>query len=100
MKILPKLYKNKSNIPNKNQEKVSIGKAEEIENVVVNENVDKQISNIFNSPKYVYKSDVKIIKKDGTELKKTIIGRTNNSIITIDDELINVNDILEISFLN
>lgn len=99
MKKLPKLYKNQNNIPNNNQEKMSIGKFEEEINLN-EENVNKKISNIFNSPKYVYKADVKIIKKDGEELKKTIIGRTNNSIITIDDELINVNDIVEINFLN
>ncbi len=100
-KILPKIYKGSSIIPNKNQVKTLLSSSiSEIKNVVSEEDINSKIKNIFQSPKYVYKANVRIILKDGLELKKTIIGRTNNSLITIDDELINVNNISEINFLD
>ena len=102
MKKLPKLFKN-NNVTNNNQNKVSINNNTEnieLKKAINDNNIDKKINNIFNSPKYVYKANVKIITKDNKELKKTIIGRTNNSLITLDDELIDVNNILEINFLN
>lgn len=100
-KILPKIYKGSSIIPNKNQVKTSLSSSiNEIKNVVSEEDINSKIKSIFQSPKYVYKANVRIILKDGLELKKTIIGRTNNSLITIDDELINVNNISEINFLD
>lgn len=87
-KILPNLYKGKA--ISKNQKETFINK-EEV-------NVDKKINDIFNSPSYVYKADVSIITVDGEILKKTIIGRTNNSLITMDDELIDVSNIRQIDF--
>ena len=102
MKKLPKLFKN-NDVTNNNQNKISINNNTEnieLKKTINDNNIDKKINNIFNSPKYVYKANVKIITKDNKELKKTIIGRTNNSLITIDDELIDVNNILEINFLN
>ncbi len=105
-KILPGLYKGKVRNTNKNQTKAVLNKIEEnITNVVVNNDeenktVPRQIKDIFSSPNYVYKADVSIIMNNGDTLKKTIIGRTNNSLITIDDELIDVSKITQIDFLN
>lgn len=104
-KILPSLYKGRVKNNNKNQKEAVLSKIEEIKNVVTTDEeevkpVKKQIKDIFSSPNYVYKADVSIIMNDGEELKKTIIGRTNNSLITIDDELIDVSKITQIDFLN
>lgn len=104
-KILPSLYKGRVKNNNKNQKEAVLSKLEEIKNVVTTDEeevkpVKKQIKDIFSSPNYVYKADVSIIMNDGEELKKTIIGRTNNSLITIDDELIDVSKITQIDFLN
>lgn len=105
-KILPNLYKGKTKVPNKNQDKAILKMVEEeVKNVVVEDetisskNVSSKIKDIFNSPNYVYKADVNIIMNDGENLKKTIIGRTNNSLITLDDELIDVSKISKIDFL-
>ena len=101
MKILPNLYKNKGKITNKNQNSTVLKeKLDSVINVVVDneKNINGKIRDIFNSPSYVYKSDVNITLNDGTNLKKTIIGRTNNSLITIDDELIDVSKITQIDF--
>lgn len=102
-KILPNLYKGKI-FENKNQNKTVIEKVKEnVKNVVEEEGdsktINRKIKDIFSSPSYVYKADVSIVLNDGTSIKKTIIGRTNNSLITMDDELINVNDILQIDFI-
>lgn len=100
MKILPSLYKGKTK-KNKNQNETVIQKVKEnVKNVVKErKNINNKIKDIFSSPNYVYKADVNMILKDGTTLKKTIIGRTNNSLITIDDELINVSNIVQIDFV-
>lgn len=101
MKILPNLYKNKGKVTSKNQNSAVLKeKIESVTNVVVDneKNINGKIRDIFNSPNYVYKSDVNITLNDGKKLKKTIIGRTNNSLITIDDELIDVSKITQIDF--
>ena len=105
-KKLPGIYKGivKKNSQNQKQsifnihtEKVS----EEDESKMENDKpVNVQIKDIFTSPNYVYKADVSIITTDGENIKKTIIGRTNNSLITIDDELIDVSKISKIDFLS
>lgn len=105
-KILPSLYKGKTKVPNKNQNKTVLKMVEEqVKNVVVQDDnlssksVSNKIKDIFNSPNYVYKSDVNITMNDGKTIKKTIIGRTNNSLITLDDELIDVSKISKIDFI-
>ena len=62
--------------------------------------VNRQIKDVFSSPNFVYKANVSIKLTDGTTQEKTIIGRTNNSLITIDDELIDVSKISQIDFLD
>ncbi len=104
-KILPGLYKGKVKSNSKNQKQTVLNKIDEnISNIDYDDNrgnnVNKQIKDIFNSPNYVYRADVSIIMNNGDTLKKTIIGRTNNSLITIDDELIDVSKITQIDFLN
>ena len=60
-----------------------------------NRNVLQKINDIFSSPNYVYKANVEIVLKDKT-VNKRIIGRNKNYIITMDNELIPVNDIIDI----
>lgn len=56
----------------------------------------KKINNIFASKNHVYKSRVKIDYKDHSE-EKVIVGKTNTNLITIDGELINILDIIDIT---
>lgn len=65
--------------------------------VVQGENVGQKIQSIFSSPRYVYKADVDITLKDGV-VSKRIIGRNTTHLITIDNELIPITDILDIDF--
>ena len=55
----------------------------------------KKINNIFASVHHVYKSRVKITLKDKI-VEKVIVGKTSTNLITIDGELINIIDIVDI----
>ncbi len=108
-KKLPGIYKGTVKNINKNQRQAILSNSQEIlqnENNDIEKNnfeeksVNRQIKDIFSSPNYVYKANVSITMEDGENVKKTIIGRTNNSLITIDDELIDVSKISRIDFLD
>ena len=99
-KKLPSIYKGIIKSKPKNQKQSIVGN-EIIEEINKEEvNIARKIKDIFSSPNYVYKANVRIITSTGEEIKKTIIGRTNNSLITIDDELIDVSKISQIDFLD
>ncbi len=55
----------------------------------------KTINSIFTSNNYIYKADVEIKLKDKT-INKRIIGKNKNYLITIDNELIPIQEILDI----
>ena len=95
MKKLPDLYTNTfdKKIDN-SQEYVTIPNNEVVTNLSTYE-INEKINNIFKSKKYIYKIKVEIKLKDRL-LIETIIGKTNKNLITIDNKLININDILDI----
>jgi hypothetical protein len=62
------------------------------------ENINNKINALFRSTKYVYKIDVEITTKNAT-LKKRVIGKNKTNLITIDNELIAIDDILDIKIL-
>lgn len=100
-KKLPGIYKGNSFNKSKNQKQTILStelKKETINTEKEEKSINKQIKDIFSSPNYVYKADVTITMTDGQILKKTIIGRTNNSLITLDDDLIDVSKISQIDF--
>ena len=98
-KKLPSIFKGivKGNSQNQKQSIITNVQEEIYEDDV---DVNGKIKDIFSSPNYVYKADVRILTTNGDEIKKTIIGKTNNSLITIDDELIDVREISQIDFLD
>ena len=57
--------------------------------------IEKKIDNIFKAPDYVYKADVTIVT-DTEILKRRIIARNRNNIITIDNEYIPISIIRDI----
>ena len=102
-KKLPNIYKGKvKQSQNQKQSILSTFKDYKEEDTIMNEekNINRHIKDLFHSPNYVYKADVNITTLQGETIKKTIIGRTNNSLITIDDELIDVSKISKIDFLD
>ncbi len=56
----------------------------------------KKISSIFTRPDYVYQADVIIMYKNGESKQKKIIGKRDNYLITMDNEKIMIDDILDI----
>ena len=108
-KKLPNIYKGMVKNANQNQKQSFIShereestyeNEENLEKNFLHKNVNRQIKDIFSSPNFVYKANVSIKLVDGTTQEKTIVGRTNNSLITIDDELIDVSKISQIDFLD
>lgn len=57
--------------------------------------ISQKIKKVFSSTNYVYKADVKITTKDGV-LTKKIVGRNNKNLLTIDNEIIPIESILDI----
>jgi len=60
--------------------------------------IEEKIQNIFSSPKYIYKAQVKITTTDGVAEKK-IVGRNLNELITMDNERIPIDVIKDIELL-
>jgi len=58
-------------------------------------NINQKIRDIFNSSSYVYKADVDIKLKSGNVTKR-IVGKNSTHLITMDNELIPISDILDI----
>ena len=96
MKELPKIFHNNINKDFKNNSNVFYSSERNKEENIDNRNVLQKINDIFSSPNYVYKANVEIVLKDKT-VNKRIIGRNKNYIITMDNQLIPVNDIIDIN---
>lgn len=60
--------------------------------------INKKINEIFGSLNHVYKSRVRIIMDDGIH-EEEIVGKTNINLLTIDNKLIKITDILDIEKL-
>lgn len=102
MKDLPKVFHNKINKTFNNNESVFYSNNKPIEDVKINKeevidtkNILQKINSIFASPNYVYKANVEITLKD-KKITKRIIGRNKNYIITMDNDLIPIVDIIDI----
>lgn len=100
-KKLPKVFANKIDKNLNNNATVYYDKnevrSEQKDNSSSIFTVNQKINQIFSSARYVYKADVIITTKNG-KMNKRIIGRNRNELITMDNEVINVNDILDIEF--
>ena len=105
MKDLPKVFHNKIDKTFNNNEKVFYSNNlydEKQQNINDSSNdtrnVIQKINAIFSSPNYVYKANVEITLKD-KKVTKRIIGRNKNYIITMDNDLIPIVDIIDIKSL-
>ena len=100
MKDLPKVFKNNVDKKFNNNNSVYYSSSENRntslkENTEDNKNVLQKINEIFSSPNYVYKANVEITLKD-KKITKRIIGRNKDFIITMDNSLIPINEIMDI----
>lgn len=107
-KKLPNLYVNKIEKAIVNNERIfysafeSKVKEEPTSEVYTKEedalSVEDKVNELFNSPNYVYKMNAIITLKDNTVIDKDIIGQMDGKLITIDEDLIDINDIRDIKF--
>ena len=88
---LPKVFHNNINKSFNNNKNVFYSKSNEIRPT----NIYQKINDIFSSPSYIYKANVEITLKDKTIIKR-IIGRNKDFLITMDNDLIRISDILDI----
>ena len=98
MNKLPKIFANPINKKIDNSLdyiKINNENKKTLSNFEIKDKIDK----IFKSKNYIYKIDVEIKLING-DINCTLIGKTNNSLITIDNKLININDILDIKIKN
>lgn len=58
-------------------------------------NITKKIKDIFNSHNYIYKIEVEIETINGKYIKK-VIGKNKDNLITIENELIPIKEIIDI----
>lgn len=83
----------KSNKNFNNNTNIYYGKSsQDIDN---SKNIYQKINDIFSSPSFVYKANVEIVLKDKNLIKR-IIGRNKDFLITMDNDLIPIKDILDI----
>lgn len=57
--------------------------------------IEKKINNIFKSENYIYKIKVEIVTDKGT-FEKTLVGKNNQGLITLDNEIISIGTIKDI----
>ena len=91
----PKVFRNTINKNIKNNKKVFYSKNKNEEEIIDNRNVIQKLNDIFSSPNYIYKANVKIKTKDDI-ITTRIIGRNKDYIITMDNKLISIKDIIDI----
>lgn len=93
MKVLPKLYKNENAIKDNNKRDCLV-KEEKIDSTI-NDNKEKELNNIFNNKGFPF--DKKVLIKTTDKIYKTyLVTRTENTVVTLNDEIINIDDIISI----
>ena len=98
MKDLPKVFQAKVDKKFDNNKSVfysNDNRSYDLEESTDSRTILQKINDIFSSPNYVYKANVEITLKD-KKITKRIIGRNKNYIITMDNDLIPITDIIDI----
>jgi len=98
VKDLPKVFHNKIDKKINNNKDVFYSSSNKNDRSIDSQDsktIIQKINEIFASPNYVYKANVEITLKD-KKINKRIIGRNKNYIITMDNMLIPITDIIDI----
>ena len=91
MEKLPKMYHNRIDKDIRNNEKIY----NSMNDISCEYDIQKKIKDIFDSPEYIYKINVTIVTNNDI-INKKIIGKNNNNLITIDNEHIPIDSIVDI----
>ena len=104
MEKKPNVFVNKINKAIHNNENVYFSQGEKIEKEeqknttnfeLPSKTIEQKIKEIFDSNTYIYKADVEITTKD-TKMTKRLIGKNGKYLITMDNELIPIEEITDI----
>ena len=87
----PKVFHNSNKTFNNNKNMYYV----KSNNISDDKTIYQKINDIFLSPNYIYKANVEITLKDNIVTKR-IIGRNKDYLITMDNELIKIADIIDI----
>ncbi len=101
----PEIYKNKiNNLKSKVQKDFYLASNDKVDNSKKEKPVKvdratllRKINLIFTRPDYIYQADVIIMFKNGENKTKKIVGFKNNELITLDNERISIDEILDIN---
>lgn len=98
MKKLPEIYKNNINKKINNNKKMCILKNvnEEIKEKTVN--IEEILSKIFNGIGYSYNIPI-LIETKNKKYETSLITKTKNNVVTIDNDIIPINEIVNIKIL-
>ena len=91
MKKLPELYKNTNCKPRDNNRQVYYPTEQKKEK----SKIEKELTSIFETLGYAYNIPVKIITKDKV-YHTSLVTKTKENILTIDNEIIAIKDIIDI----
>ena len=96
-KKLPEVFHNSINkkLSNNNDIFYSKDDTNMVEEKKDRKNIRKKINDIFSSSDYVYKANVKITTSDNS-FETKIIGKNKNYLITLDNKIIPIEDIIDI----
>ena len=96
MKKLPKLYTNTFNKKIDNSKDFTTIRDNIVEEDKLSTfDINKKIDMFFKSKDHIYKVNV-LIKYSDREMNTTLIGKTNDNLITLDNKLIKISDIYDI----
>lgn len=95
-KDLPEVYANMFDKKIDNQQEYFYGNSKNRGVDLDYNEVVKKVDAIFHSPNYVYKANCEI-KINNQIAEKIIVGKTKDSLITMDNEIINFKDIQDIN---
>jgi len=103
-KRLPNVFANRNaRVESNNEEMFYSGEDNKESFSLQNDNIKKimvrkKINDIFNSKKFVYKAKVVITTSEGDK-EYTLIAKNNDTLLTINNESIPINDIIDIKEL-
>lgn len=95
MKKLPELYKNSNKLKSNNTKYCYVE-----ENIIPNKdnNLEDKIKSILSNPNYLSNISL-LIKTKNKEYKTSIVSKYNNNILTLNNEVIPVDEIISIDVI-
>lgn len=94
-KKLPKVFANTFDEKFQNVQEIYYGSDRMVEEPVDGTSLEAKINRIFHSARHVYKSVVDITTTTG-RIEETIVGKTNEALITMSGKQIPISSILDI----